>query len=139
MTCTFFGNRDIYEDIRHVLYEVTENLIVQKGVDTFYVGNHGRYDACVQRVLTDLKKKYPHIRCSVVLAYLPVKKEEYGFETVYPSALENTPPKFAVVKRNHWMISESDYVVSYVKSSFGNAAKYKDYAVRKGKTVIELA
>ncbi len=37
------------------------------------------------------------------------------------------------------MIDRSDIVITYVCRSFGGAAKFKSLAIRKKKTVIELA
>ncbi|MBR1970364.1 MAG: hypothetical protein IKA17_08400 [Clostridia bacterium] len=48
-------------------------------------------------------------------------------------------PKYAIVKRNQWMIEKSDYVIVYVKQSSGNAAKFKELSEKKGKIVINVA
>ena len=53
-----------------------ENLILDKQVDTFFVGNHGGFDRMVKETLLQMQKKYPHITCRVVLAYLPSPKKE---------------------------------------------------------------
>lgn len=45
----------------------------------------------------------------------------------------DTPPKFAISKRNRWMIEHSDIVVTYVKYHFGGAAQWKVLAEKKGK------
>ncbi|MDD5921532.1 MAG: hypothetical protein PUC57_09460 [Oscillospiraceae bacterium] len=41
--CTFFGHKDCPETIKPYLREVLIDLISSKGVDTFYVGNQGRF------------------------------------------------------------------------------------------------
>ena len=48
------------------------------------------------------------------------------------------PPRFAIDYRNKWMIDHSD-VITYVRRSFGGAAKSKTLAAKKNKTVIELS
>ena len=67
-------------------------------------------------VLKELKEKYPHIKYSVVLACLPSKitAEIYGDDTLYPNGLEFVPKRFAISKRNEWMIKKSAYVICYV-------------------------
>lgn len=75
--CTFFGHRDCPETIKPRLREVLADLIVSKGVDTFYVGNQGRFDGIVRSVLRELEQEYPEIHYAVVLAYLPGKKNKY--------------------------------------------------------------
>ena len=96
----------------------------------------------VRKNLKLLKKSYPQIDYSVVLAYMPREKKEFDptdySDTVFPDGLESVPPQFAISKRNEWMIKNSDYVVTYVRYIVGGAAKFKDLAVRKGKTVIEI-
>ena len=52
------------------------DLIANHGVDMFYVGNHGEFDAMVRRTLRELSEKYP-ILYHVVLAYMPEKQDEY--------------------------------------------------------------
>ena len=90
--CTFFGHRECYGLEEAILRQTVVDLLGQ-GVDTFYVGNQGQFDATVRLVLRQLQKEYPHIRYSVVLAYLPVEKREYEdmSDTVYPEGLETGP------------------------------------------------
>ena len=75
-TCTFFGHRDCPETIKPYLREVLIDLITNNGVNTFYVGNQGRFDGIVRSVLRELEQEYPEIHYAVVLAYLPGKKNE---------------------------------------------------------------
>ena len=137
MICTFFGHRDTPESVAERLNEVLIDLIENKNVDLFYVGNQGNFDLLVINNLKRLKCKYPHIRYSVALAYL-TKNNEYT-NSIYPEGLEYAPPKYAIDRRNRWMIERADYVVTYVKCGFGGAAKFKLLAENKGKFVINLA
>lgn len=57
--CTFFGHRDCPETIKPRLREVLTDLITINGVDTFYVGNQGRFDGIVRSVLRELEQAYP--------------------------------------------------------------------------------
>ncbi len=94
------------------------------------------------RTLQELQEKYPHISFYVVLAYLPTEKEQditKTYKTLFPEGLEKTPPRFSIDKRNHWMLQNADYVVSYVAHITGGAAKFTDIAIKKGKHVINLA
>lgn len=59
--------------------------------------------------------------------------------TIIPDGIETVPKKFAINYRNSWMIEQSDYVVTYVNSSVGGAAKFKKQAEKKNKIVINLA
>ena len=118
------------------------DLIENHGVDLFYVGNHGEFDAMVRRVLRELSAKYP-IQYHVVLAYMPEKRDEYRLtdysDTILPEGIETAPKRFAISYRNRWMISRSDYVVTCVRNDVAScAAKYKQLAVRRGKKNIEI-
>ncbi len=141
MVCTFFGHQDTPQIIISELEKTIEHLISEKQVNIFYVGNHGNFDAMVKIILMKMKKRYPHISTFVVLAYLPNARtqEIFDIETIYPEGLETVPPRFAIDKRNRWMIKQADYVVTYVKYTIGGAIKYKTIAQNAGKTVIELA
>lgn len=142
-SCTFFGHKECEIDNPiDKLLPVLANLIMNKGVDTFYVGNQGDFDKTVLIVLRRFQTYFTHIKFSVVLAYHPFVKPYSDFlkaeETVFPEELENIHPRFAISKRNEWMISKSDYAVVFVKRPVGGAAKYKELAEKKGLTVINL-
>ena len=56
-------------------------------------------------------------------------------ETLYPR-LESVPRRFAISRRNEWMVQESDAVVAYVTHGWGGAAKTLEHARRKKKNVL---
>ena len=135
-TCTFFGHRECPDHIKPALERIVTQLICEDGVDCFYVGNQGRFDAMVRSVLRKMQEKYPHVRYGVVLAYFPTGDEET--DTMFPEGLESVHPKFAIDRRNRWMIDHADFAVGYVTHQWGGAAQYMDVAKRKGKTLIFL-
>ena len=139
MVCTFFGHKDTPKEIEPTLRSTLINLIENKNVTVFYVGNNGNFDAIVRRQLEDLSQTYL-ITYSVVLAYLPTKKSEYDdyTNTILPEGIETVPKRFAISWRNKWMIDHADVVVTYVTHGFGGAAQFKELAERQGKTLIEL-
>ena len=136
--CTFFGHRDCLESIKPKLREVLMELIELRFVDVFYVGNQGAFDRMVRSVLRELTEDYPHIRYAVVLERLPTKREDQA-DTMFPEGLETVPPRFAIDRRNRWMVEQSAYVVCYITHDWGGAARYAELARRQKKTVIDLA
>ena len=140
MTATFFGHKDTPKEIEPTLRTTLIDLIENKNVTVFYVGNNGNFDTMVRRQLEDLSQTYP-ITYNVVLAYLPTKKSEYDdhTNTILPEGIETAPKRFAISYRNKWMVGQADIVVTYVTHSFGGAAQFKALAERQGKTVIELS
>ncbi len=73
LTCTFFGHKDTPKEIEPTLRSTLVDLIENKNVLKFYVGNHGSFDHMVKHCLIELKEIYS-IDYAVVLAYLPKKK-----------------------------------------------------------------
>ena len=139
--CIFFGHRDCPEMIKPRLREVLIDLITNHGVDMFYVGHQGQFDAYVHSELKKLKLDYPQTNYAVVLAYMPGKKTEYDdySDTMLPEGIESVHPHYAIFWRNNWILKQSDYVVTYIPHSWGGVAQYVSKAKKQGKMVIELA
>lgn len=133
--CTFFGHRDCYGLDERILLNVIEELIC-RGVDTFYVGNQGYFDKIVYRCLKQLRERYPHIRVSIVLAYLPTENAEFLVDSMYPE-IEGYP-RFAIQRRNRWMIEHAGCCLCYVNRTWGGAYRFAAQAKRRGLAVINL-
>ena len=116
--CTFFGHQDAPASVMPRLRSVLVELIQQRGVDQFYVGRQGDFDAMVRRVLVELAEIYPHISYAVVLERLPTQRDAWNplpcDHTLFPEGLETVPPRFAIHHRNEWMLRHSDFVVTYI-------------------------
>lgn len=138
--CTFFGHRDCSNNITDNLTSIIINLIEKNGVDIFYVGNQGNFDAITRAVLHRLKNIYTHIKIYTVLAYLRDANNgvDYG-ETILPEGFECVPLRFAIDFRNKWMVKQSDYIVTYLVCEFGGAYKFSKLAQKQNKTVINIA
>lgn len=139
-TCIFWGHRDCPPDITPALLQAILQVIVKDGVDTFYIGNQGQFDQYVLHALKQIKKQKPDINFAIVLAYHPTNKTCYGddFETVYPEMLIGVPPRFAIDRRNQWMLGQADIVICYIRHQWGGAARYVEQAKQRGKKVINL-
>lgn len=139
--CTFFGHRDCPDEIKIKLRELLIDLIINHNVDMFYVGNQGRFDTIVRRVLQDLKQKFPQINYAVVLAYMPGKQTEYDdySDTMLPEGIESVHPRYAISWRNNWMLKQSDFVVTYITHSHGGTAQYARKAMQARKTLLSLS
>lgn len=70
-SCTFFGHHDAPQTLKPQLQKILTDLITHEGVDTFYVGHQGAFDAMAYAVLRSLSQSYPHIVISVVLPISP--------------------------------------------------------------------
>ena len=140
LSCCFIGHKDCPGTIKNNLSKTIERLIKEKNVTTFYVGTQGGFDRLVYDVLCDLKSIYK-IETYVVLAYLNKNSEEKYYDitkSVYPDELTKTPLRFAIRKRNSYMIDKSDYVICYMNDPFSNTFTNVKESVKKKKKVINL-
>lgn len=137
---TFFGHRDCYGLDAAVLRNAIENLINQ-GVDTFYVGHQGHFDRMALGCLEELKYTYTDIIYAVVFAYLPTHKPEYDWYhgcSMYPEGIEEGPQRFAIERRNKWMIAASDYCLCYIDHNWGGGFKFARIAKKSGLQIVNL-
>ncbi len=141
--CTFFGHRDTPKNIEPILQSTLIDLVENKEVDLFFVGNQGAFDNLVRKNLRLLKLDYPEIIYQVVLDYLPAEESAYinfnYMELMFPEELARVPRKFSIHRRNMWMIKNSDYLITYVTRITGGAAEFMEIAEKQRKTVINLA
>ena len=139
LTVTFCGHGKIKYDIdaEKKLLFVIEDLII-KGATEFLFGGYGNFDILCAKVVKNLKNKYPYIKLTLVIAYLNRKYNlDFYDETVYPP-IENTPLRFAILKRNQWMVQNANVIVAYVQHEWGGAAKTLLFAKRKKKIIINI-
>lgn len=139
MTVTFYGHSKIYQtgDFSKWLDIILPSLI-EGGATTFYLGGYGDFDSLAAAAVRRQKAVYPYITAILVLAYLNRDTDLSHYDdTTYPP-LENVPPRYAIVRRNEWMVRESDVVISGVTHGWGGAAKTLDYARRKQKIIFQF-
>ncbi|MDY6367339.1 MAG: hypothetical protein SPL13_02335 [Clostridia bacterium] len=110
----------------------------------FYLGGYGYFDHLVFSILRKLKKDFSNIELIFISPYLDNSYSKLQIAnkiydgTIYPP-LETVPKKFAILKRNEWMVDNCDLLVAYVKYPWGGARKTLDYAIRKKKSYINFA
>lgn len=141
--CTFFGHHDCPSSIKTKLRDMLIDLIENHAITMFYVGHQGSFDAMVRSVLRELAPQYPHVDYAVVLERLPPNQDksdprDYA-DTILPDGIETVHPRFAISWRNNWMLSQSDYVITYITHSWGGAAQFAEKAKRQRKSVVNLA
>ena len=161
-SCCFFGHRKIYEtaELKNNLYEIIENLIVNKNIDTFLFGSKSQFDDLCHKTVTDLREKYPHLKRIYVRSafqYIPDWYEDsllqHYEDTYFPEHMENAG-RASYVERNQEMINKSDFCIVYYdenyappkrKNSRRDLTDYQprsgtkiayDYAVKKKKIII---
>lgn len=140
MTCTFFGHRNADSKTKELLKKHIIILIKERKVDTFYVGNNGNFDYYAQCVLQELKNERSDFKYYVILSYIN-EKALSGDQaaTLFPEELENCVPRFAICKRNNWLINRSSFLLAYSKHTLSNSSKWIAAAQKRGLKVINLA
>lgn len=138
MICTFIGHRDtpnsLMESIRKAIIELINN-----GIKDFYVGNNGSFDFLVQTALAEISKTNSAINCRIVLSCINEVAISGNQElTVFPEELSSVPKRFAISKRNEYLLKKSSVIICYVNNTFSNSYKYMEKARRKGLTVIRI-
>lgn len=138
--CCFIGHKDCPFTIKDTLYKTIKKLITEKNVTTFYVGTQGSFDKLVYDVLCELESIYK-IEIYVVMAYLNNDCKDIYYDktkSIYPDVLTATPLRFAIRKRNSYMIDKSDYVICYMNDPFSNTFNNIKEAIRKNKHIENL-
>ena len=91
-------------------------------------------------VLEELKNDGVGASFDIVLSRVNEKAlSENQRETVFPEELEKSIPKFAISKRNDWLIKNSSILIAYVEHRFSNSSKLLEKAIKRGLEVINLA
>ncbi len=140
MKIAFCGHGDIGSSERVPLEDKIRRVVIELiegGADEFLFGGYGDFDNMCARVVHQLKDEYPHITSVLVIPYPDREYSMLWYDcTEYPPI--NVPRRFAILKRNEYMVEKADVVVAWVKYDFGGAAKTYAYAERKKKKIINL-
>ncbi len=150
--CCFIGHREIKEtdELKRELKCVVEDLIVNRGIDTFLFGSKSRFDSLCLETVTSLKEVYPFIKRIYVRAEYQHTDESYTAyllksydETYYPEKLLGAG-KSVYVERNFEMIDKAKICVFYYNPEIeligrksGTEIAY-NYADKKEKTIINI-
>lgn len=138
MTITFCGHSQTSDQDKVASWlDMILPALIEGGATTFYLGGYGDFDRLAAAAVRRQKSVYSHIESVLVLPYLNKEFDPTAYDcTTYPP-LEKVPPRYAIAKRNQWMVCESDVVISGVIHSWGGAAKTLDFAKRKGKVIFQ--
>ena len=151
-TCCFIGHREINvtDELKEKLRVVIECLIVDENIDTFLFGSKSQFDDLCYDIVTEIKKKYPHIKRIFVRAEYPYIDESYEAyllesyeDTYFPKSVLGAG-KASYVKRNCEMIDNSRFCIVYYKEDYTPKGRKSGtkialaYAEKKKKTIIRF-
>jgi len=132
--------------VKEMVKEQIRKNIVDVNLVTCYLGGYGDFDEICACACKELKQEYGNIELVYVTPYISLSEQakikemqNYGLydTSIYPP-IENVPLKFAISKRNEWMMTNADLIIAYVNSSYGGAYKSLQVAKRKKKKIINL-
>lgn len=138
------------DELKEKLRVVIERLIVDENIDTFLFGSKSQFDDLCYDVVTEIKKKYPHIKRIFVRAEYPYIDESYKAyllesyeDTYFPKSVLGAG-KASYVKRNYEMIENSRFCIVYYKANYTEKGRRSgtkialDYAKKKKKSIISF-
>lgn len=141
--CAFFGHRDTpYTIALENRLEQTVRQLISQGVDEFWCCEQGTFDWMARSLMLKLKKEFHHITICYICAYRCSKSKlkwlAEHFDIIYPDEVANGLLKFAIPRRNSYIINNADIIICYVNRKSGGAYRAMQFALRKGKTIINL-
>lgn len=107
----------------------------------FFLGEYGSFDSFAYGCAKKYKEKHPASKLFFITPYLNQEKMQFQAERfdgiIYPP-LEYVPPRYAIVKRNKWIVEQADLIFAHITHEYGGAYTMYCYAKRKGKTVYMI-
>lgn len=137
MIIAFCGHDSVpdYDKVREWLSCVLDPFLYEDEL-IFYLGGYGEFDRIAASVVWQKKQQNSNAKSVLVLPYINRKyNTELHDYTVFPP-IESVPPRYAISKRNEWMVFKADVVIAYVTHGWGGASETLEYARRKKKRII---
>lgn len=135
----FCGHREMNKT-NEIAAELKETCIslLHQGADAFFLGGYGTFDLLCKDILLQLRHDGYHFKMLLVIPYLNRTLSADGYDEIIYPPIEHVPLRYAISKRNEWMVMHADVVVSYVIHHWGGAYSTMMYARKKKKTIITL-
>ena len=148
MIITFAGHSSVSssENIKESVKDQIRKNIADDEQIICYLGGYGDFDCICARACQELKRENGKIELVYVAPYISLSEQAKISEmqslglcdtSIYPP-IENVPPKFAILKRNEWMIINADLVIVYINRSHGGAYRSLQTAKRNNKKIINV-
>ena len=88
-----------------------------------------------------LKKRFPRIKNTLVLSYIPAK--DFSLPSVFDDSVylleKAVLPRFAITETNRLLVQKADFVVLGVQHKWGGAHQAIEYAKRQKKRILSVA
>ena len=148
MIITFVGHSFVADQakVKEAVKNLIREIIVTSDTCICYLGGYGEFDELCAGACRELKAEGKKVQTVYVTPYLSESEQGKIKElqrlglfdlSVYPP-IENVPKKYAILKRNEWMIRSADTVISYVTHTYGGAYRSLSMARRSKKNIINI-
>ena len=141
------GSMNISDELSNKIRNTILLILTCNSAITFYCGGYGAFDLHCASICRSLKELFSDSSIVFVTPYITSSQQrrmkrlidEKLYDSIIFPPIENTPPRFAIIKRNEWIISQADLIIAYVGHAHGGAYKSLEYARKKNKLIINLA
>lgn len=149
MIITFVGHSKLIKSdvIRDSIFRaIIENIIENERI-LFYCGGYGDFDNLCAKICSLIRKNNPNCELVYVTPYILTESNQSrqqlsrfnSYDSILYPPIEDVPPKYAISKRNEWMVNKADLIIAYVSHTYGGAYKTLKYAQGRKKRIINLA
>lgn len=139
MIITFLGHSELSDEEKVWSWLCdTLQVLTEQGAHQFLFGGYGRFDSMAASAVLQYKNSHPDIASVLIIPYLNRKTEAFQYDSIVYPSLEHVPRRYAILKRNEWMVDKADMVVAYVTHDWGGAAKALAYAKHKNKRILNF-
>ena len=145
MVVTFCGHNGMLNNsVDKKLEEALRSVLCEDPAAVFYLGGYGSFDNLCNEELKKLQEEFPLLRRIYVSPYLDPensrlqKAKLFYDESLYPFT-DRVLPKYAIIKRNQWMVDKADLLIAYVEHSWGGATMTLEYAIKRHKKRLRFA
>lgn len=83
--CFFIGHRDFPQSLQTVLDHIVEQVVLERDIKRFVVGQYGNFDQCALSSVLRLKQKHLNVEVFILLAYYPIDRE-----VAHPTGVDGT-------------------------------------------------
>lgn len=140
MNCMLFGHADAPDSLKSALEAAIIKVSEENDNVEFLVGNNGNFDFLAQSLMEKLKNNGIKIDYTIILSHIDERPLNRCYEqSLFPMELATTIPKYAISKRNNWIIKHSVLAICYVSSIASNSFKTLSKFKKRGVKVINLA
>ena len=139
MVITFCGHSqytETKEDEQKIISFLTETVGDRPA--ELFLGGYGSFDEFARKCGRIYQKTHPDVKLIFVTPYIYADLQKDLYDAIIYPELEKVPPKFAISRRNKWMVEQADYVIAHINHAWGGAYQTYKHAKRKNKRLLNL-